>query len=447
MMTWFRTLSRKGDARPATDGQLSWHRIFSIGHEVWPEVGKLIRFGILFGLILIPVGEYLAHAANPEHSPFGTLTAWQVLLLSAGGPLLRELGTALLISAVAIFGYEFVRHVSGIIEQERALNKEIDLIERAYHKPLLDDWEHNVRCELCRLFKHEGLADALLEPIGHARSIYLRKERQPAQHQYDETWLNFLCDLVKTNMTPISGAVAQYHERIVARDDTPWGAHYEIPDARDISGNVLVMLLSSLNEGDSYKSVSNICFYDDALMSKLRGATETACAKGITIYRLFDLSSLNIEDAAPSDETFNKCKRLLNEHFALAEKVNKIPDGGRYHIRFFGKGLKEEMVLPNFNPKRSSHLNEVPGSYFGLFCHRDDNTSLLFVAEEPQRASCARLAYCKQDDATQAFFDEMWRVTRFVRNPFAGAAFDRRWLVDGINELRASTTPHRWWAA
>jgi hypothetical protein len=60
---------------------------------------------------------------------------------------------------------------------------------------------------------------------------------------------------------------------------------------------------------------------------------------------------------------------------------------------------------------------------------------MLFVAEEPDQASCARMAFCGPHDPTEAYFDEMWRVAEFVRNPFKNNVFDRQWLSDALKRL------------
>jgi len=396
-------------------------RFAKITRRVWKAVWKIVAPGAALGLVFMLFGAQLA-----DHKTYGDVAA----------SLLGEIGTGFIVACIAVFGYEYLRDVSGVIEEQRefrdqvALFKEIN--ERAADQALGDD--------LLRVLEHADLTNQVVATVQQAVDIKERSRTRKADpgtarsgmpassHTPDilhgDACLSLMADLAGESVK-FAETLNFFHEDVSNRTFVPEGREYALPDPREIAGKVLSLLLSSLESGDYYKSVANILFYEQTLMRMFEDAAEAACDRGINIQRLFNVS--NFEGVALSREQFVKCKGILHAHFELQKKI-AAKHRGIYEIRFYGSALKPFLNEPPFRDDHCPHLATLPRSYFGLFCKKTQDLSLLFFAKEPQRASRVCLAFRNKYDPTEAYFDQMWKVAAIAPNPFAADQFHDNWL-------------------
>ena len=397
-------------------------RFAAVTRRVWVAVWKIVIPGAALGLVFIILGETIKTSTE------------------VGGALLEEIGTGFIVACISVFGYEYLRDVSGVIEAQEEFRGQIALLqqisERASDQALRDD--------LLRVLRnHKKLADAVAGTVQHAVQICTRSKDdslEPLRGESDVlhsgACLNLLADLTHDSLSSIAEALNSFHDDVSRRYISPNGHEYRLPDSREIAGKVLSMLLSSLDSGDYYKSVANVLFYKNTLMSMFQRAAEVACARGVIIQRLFNVS--NFEQGQLSPERFKECKGIIRAHLLLQKKIEARHPGG-YQIRFYG-GALSPFVNEQFNPADCPHLAaELPCSYFGLFCNKSRNSALLFFAKEPHRASRAWLAFRDLSDPTDSYFDRMWNVAESAPNPFAGEHFNNDWLDSTVLQLNGRT--------
>lgn len=395
-------------------------RFAVVTRRVWIAVWKIVLPGAILGVVFMLLGE----ATKPH--------------IDVIPALLAELGTGFIVACIAVFGYEYLRDVSGVIEEQDEFRRQVALFkeinERAADQALSDD--------LLRVLNHPKLTGELVATVQQAIDINARSRLVHASPGmasaaglepiilHSDACLNLLADLTHDSLT-FAQTLNQFHEDVSNRYVAPGGRDYSLPDPREVAGKVLSMLLSSLESGDYYKSVANVLFYEHTLMAMFEHAAAAACDRGVVIQRLFNVS--NFEEGALGMQRFQVCKNIIRAHQFLQKRIEARHPGG-YQIRFYGSALGA-FVHEQFNPVNCPHLAELPQAYFGLFCKKTQNANLLFFAREPQRASRVWLAFRDQSDPSEAYFDQMWTVAAAAPNPFAGERFDPGWLASTVAQL------------
>ena len=396
-------------------------RFAVVTRRVWYAVWKIVLPGAILGVVFMLLGE----ATKPH-----------IEVIPA---LLAELGTGFIVACIAVFGYEYLRDVSGVIEEQDEFRRQVALFkeinERAADQALNDD--------LLRVLNHPKLTGELVATVQQAVEINARSRAMHAEPDragaagpnilHSNACLNLLADLTHDSLT-FAETLNLFHEDVSNRYVSPGGHDYSLPDPREVAGKVLSTLLSSLESGDHYKSVANVLFYQHTLMAMFEHAAAAACDRGIVIQRLFNVS--NFEQGALSAQRFQSCRNIIRAHCSLQRRIEAKHPGG-YQIRFYGSALGD-FVHEQYNPVNCPHLAALPRSYFGLFCKNKQNATLLFFAREPQRASRVWLAYRDQSDPSEAYFDQMWKVAATAPNPFAGDQFDPGWLAPTVARLQAA---------
>jgi len=390
--------------------------------RVVKAVSKIAIPGFVLGVVLLLVGEH---------------TMGQVLLLPE---LAKELGTGFIVASIAVFGYEYLRDVSDVVTAEADFREQIALLKEINERSS----DRALREDLLRVLRdHENFADALVGTIQSGVDIRARAQKHSADHHgvepdilRSDACLNLLADLTRDSLASVAEKLNVFHSEISRRYIAKAGHEYRFPDPRVIAGNVLSMMLSSLDRGDYYKSVANVLFYKQDLMDMFERAAEAACDRGITIRRIFNVS--NFESEPMSDTRFIECKTIIRKHLELQDKIDKLHPGG-YRIRFYGNAL-HPLVKDRytFYPPDCPHLVELPESFFGLFCNRTQKSTLLFYAVEPHRASRAWLAFRDQNDPSERIFDAMWDSAAAAPNPFAKDRFEKNWLASTVAQLRGT---------
>jgi len=399
-------------------------RFSVLTRQVWVAVWKIVLPGAVLGIVFLIAGEIIP---NLPH------------VISA---LLKEIGTGFIVACIAVFGYEYLRHVSGVVEAQAEFRDQISLLkeisERASHDALREDLRRV-------LMNHKKLSDAVVETVQPAvdmcdrsRADVLDPASSGANILQCGSCLNLLAEVAHDSLLSIANTVNSFHDDVLKRYISPGGHEYRLPDSREIAGKVLSLLLSSLERGDYYKSVANVFFYQNTLMGKFEKAAEAACGRGIVIQRVFNLT--NLESGPLSEERFRECRAIIRAHLLLQKKIEEKHRGG-YQIRFYGSALSP-FVHECFNPADCPHLSALPRSYFGLFCQKSRNANLLFFACDPNRASRVLLALRDQNDPTESYFDRMWRVAEAAPNPLEGEAFKKNWLDTTVANLVKNAAGH-----
>jgi len=394
--------------------------------RVVKEVWKIAVPGFVLGLAFMALGEFTKERI---YHVFPALFA--------------ELGTGFIVAAIAVFGYEYLRDVSGVVVEQENFKQQVALFkkinERAAEQALNDD--------MLRVVKHAKLSEELYETAQQAVAINARSSNgganpgtfRPGSPEppilHSEACLNLLAELTHDSMT-FSKRLNAFHADVASRSAAPDGYSYSLPDPRAVAGRVLSMLLSSLESEDHYKSVANVLFYEQTLMNMFEQAAEIACGRGIVIQRLFNVT--NFEQFPPSEQRFHECRDIIRQHFDVQRRIHERHPN-RYQIRFYGGAL--DAFLPKlFNEETCPHLAELPHAYFGLFCKQRQKATLIFHAREPQRASRVWLAFRNQNDPSEAYFDRMWDLAALAPNPFAGTRFNNNWLDSTVAQLNNRTS-------
>lgn len=386
-------------------------RFAKVTQRVWKDVWKIVLPGAVLGVLSMLLGQF----AESQHVQFVP-------------QLLHEVGTGFIVACISVFGYEYLRDVSGVVKEQDEFRTQVAMFKQINDR----DSRTALRDDVLLLLDHQRLADELVETVKQAVAIYQReKDDAPKRRRGEsvllqsEPCLTLLADLTHDSLSPIAQTLNAFHNDVSHRETSGNGHEYRMPDPRDIAGKVLSMLLNSLDDGDYYKSVANVLFYENTLMQRFILAAEAACEKGVVIKRLFNVSNFEMEQ--PSAECYRECQAIIRDHLDLRDRI-QARHRGRYEIRFYGRALQKKVYVP-FNRTSCPHLAVLPLSYFGLFRQKSRDTSLLFFAKEPNRASNVWLAVRDQNDPTDNYFDQMWKAAETAPNPFENDQFDKDWLA------------------
>lgn len=398
--------------------------------EFLKPVKPLIIGGFIVGVICAAGGDYLGKLVEYK-------TIWDSFLAFLFLAI-KEIGIGLLVASVAVFGYEYSQHVRGDFERQQkqegalrsldaatAILQDVDLTKASLEK-IKNDFilirsedvvkarEKILNLSLDNSEDEERFKNLIIKLIKNAQSL------KKTDTIFSESYLRFIVwlseNIVLLNATQLS-RLEQYSDTPL--EATSWA--FSLPSTKFVAGQMLGFQLNSLQQGDSYQTISNVLLWDGRDFDFFWSATEEACKRGVIIERLFNLCNL-IDDEILLKATFHKAKNIINKHKQL-EKVSN----GKYTVRFFCK-KQAEKILSTYKHLPSGIVDsdfDIPAMHktnFGIFTHVTDrkNDVVAFRVKDTQlsRMSISR----KVDDVERCItrFQMMWAISGQVPDPFDG---------------------------
>jgi hypothetical protein len=385
------------------------------------EVGLVAMTGLAFGLLFAVGGELLA-----EHNDG---------LLKIAGYLVKDLGIGLVVSAFAVYGYELIRDISGMVDEAQDLRASIGSLATIRCKmeealKAISDFGNPLKAlerNLASLFPEDELRKPLLNLVDRALALRGAVDRAEGNGH-----LKLLGWFINTYATANANQLFQLHQGI--REKTPSSQFkYIEPDTRKVAQQILIAQMQDLSEHDHYRSFTNVLAYAEGQFNKFTQTVTEASRKHVLTRRIFNVCNFELNKELRSEKQFQLAKTIVQEHVRLATG-NKY-----YEVRFFGRSLIDRCLIPrNIDFRDAPHLQDLTRSYFGLFHHRD--TMVLLVAKGDKFEDMT-LSYCDPDPVNNPnviMFDQLWDLCEPRRHPFEGDAFDENWLDAHCDALKSA---------
>lgn len=361
------------------------------------EFAKATRSYGLFAAAGFLAGIGLVHLEEIHH--FKDMAGWHHYL----GLALEHGGLGLVVSSIAVFGYEWRSHAKHAFELSEKLQESIDRVinmEAAKGFDALDyalDTLIGSDDERAR----NRLRDNIKKIVSSAYELRQLQTEETLQYLNVISWL-------------IDKAATKNAENLVGMaQGTTVEFHYEVPaSAAEMAGRILGAQMKVLNRKgskDSYDSIADISHWSGTEFDYYFERTQHAANRGVKIRRVFNLNlyKKDIKMLKPSEldgiaisEEYNDIAKIIKRHVDFARESH-----GNYQVRFFLNSHIENVkkIL------RNRSKNDIAGACFGLFKNADSSTIIRFVADTPT-LSKMRLGYIKTDHQDIELFAAIWQV-------------------------------------
>jgi hypothetical protein len=397
---------------------------------VWQKVGKFISIGFLIGVTLVVMGD-LGGKHLPEiiHEDIMRNDVIEFsLILSC--LIIKDLGLGLIVAAIAVFGYEFLTHISGFVNEADRLKGgyySLDAATTQLKSAIRNSNPREAfRQDIHILFPERELREPLCELV--ERTLELKDKEIP---KVTNEYLKFLGWFITQFALSNAEELLDLQKSIREKNQTKV-FEYRSPDTHEVASRILAAHMRSLSKHDSYDSVSNVLFYEEERMFVLHAAMKDAFLRGVKVRRIFNVSNFEMDEKLrlKYPNKFEIAKKILDRHMRLVEDSE-----GLYEIRFFGQDIKNKgLIKTEFNPREYNHLKKLPLLYFALFNHHMIESRVLFIVEDP-KLSKMELAYCEATNPSVQLFEELWGLCNGTPNPFEGDAFNPEWLREHCQKL------------
>lgn len=275
---------------------------------------------------------------------------------SLASRIMEHVGVGFLVSAIAVFGYEWSSHINdtleareGMLKSSGKLTAELnrihgiqDLVGRASVLRGLDE-----------IFKDNGEDfQKIKEQFGELIDVL-----QGLSSRDGSKYLPFIPILFNDLLLDNAKALVE-----IGRDKGNADHHFKV-DPVACAAKLLTVQMESMNQGDEYHVLSDVASWKGNTLVAFHKATLDATRRGVIIRRVFNLAHdemrLSLEDVAA----------VLRQHFHDSTNSPLLPNGERaYEIRF----VLEKRALED---EDSREVLDVANQHFGLFLQGD---SLLY---------------------------------------------------------------------
>lgn len=299
--------------------------------KTWPYV----LVGLLVGGGLLTLHEYLPHSV-PELS----------------GKLVEHLGVGFLVSAIAVFFYEWGSHAKEMRETN------LRLLEWEQSLP-----EENLGRSIRKLFGEDAESPLSLQAselsvqcsnlILHFAYLLAHRETW-ANHEYLGFLSNFLSKFLVSNSEAFCSLPAKGECRVVMPSSA-------IRSASDL----LERYVNTMGQGDSYRVVANMAAWSSDELGQFHARASTAITKGVTIKRVFNFT----QDYGVKFQLGDVIK-VLKQHVEEIEQ-----SGESYQAKVLGQA---ELRMSN-----SVVLRErIRQAHFAIIKHADRGVRLRFEGSD-----------------------------------------------------------------
>lgn len=374
--------------------------------STWKSVGIFASIGVVIGIALL-VPAYGLHSGDQ----------------TLAHHIFRDVGIGFIVAALSVFGYEFVRHVSGAIREAKDFKEASDnILVASTGIQLLVEKAALPLCLERTFAKDKHLRDCLIDLTGFSYQL--------SRSQDNREYLEFLTWIIKECALTSAEKLTGLRESI---ENEIWNKEFSYPmlDNRTIVARLLRMQFQKLDKDDQYDSITNALFYDDRRLTEFENAIERAKEKGVKIRRLFNVT--NFEDDAAligSTEKFGEAKEVVQRHLALAKENPQV-----YEVRFLGQNIYSAAKI-RFAPEYH-FLDRLPRSYFGLFRFNSKRHTVVFSPKNHKSLSEIEMM-ALNSDLPRKVFDGLWNICAGAPNPFLAESFDKAWADNFVKNLGAT---------
>jgi hypothetical protein len=335
----------------------------------WPYSG----LGLTIGILLLTIQYLLARAASPSAD----------LVLR----LVEHLGVGFIVASIAVFFYEWGSEEKNTKDLNHQLTA---LIEAEGEKALAMSLETLLAGQANPTPAHVKSLVANIQSLVKAVSGIQRKGTW-AKREHVTLVSKLLEDVVVFNAWSLSSIVepGQYHQE-------PGDYHFRVPPTGgQVAGMILAAEMRSLDENDSYDTISHLTAWKHEQLSELHSETNEAVKRGAKVRRVFNLVREYDETVTAEEATATLTKHLQD---SAGWSTHQGERG--YEVKVLGQA--------EFNKVAEKFRQRLRQAHFGIFVH--GNERLRVKVERSDLADMIMSQHLGMTDADRDLFDDAWRV-------------------------------------
>jgi hypothetical protein len=360
--------------------------IVEIGKRAISSFGPAVKSALLYTLLGIIIGTLLLW--------------WQQYLEEIHYPyvfwikFLEHLGVGFMVSAIAVFFYEWGAHIKETVELSRELsdiiNNRIEPIATFTGSRAL---ERSLRTLIGR--DVEPTPENIQKIISDCASLVdnisaLQNSGVWSSEKY-VSFISYMIDSVVENSKALrSMAIKGEEENHVIVVQT----------AAIMADKILTLQMQAMEKGDYYDVISSLPTWKGSQLNKFHMETKEAiCQRGVIVRRIFN--RLRYEKMEVKDLSLYDAERIMRTHLVNVSEWSK--GEGRYEVKVLGWEELDESTSPL--------LHELIGkAHFGIFKHGNQN-----VRYGVERADLSNMKIGKNlqhiSDDLQ-IFNDAWEVAK-----------------------------------
>ena len=373
-----------------------WSWVFGGFLTAVSSVGGLSAFGIALGSLMVWAGEYWVWLNG--HPTLSLLT--------------EHLGMGFLVSAIAVFGYEWKGHSK----------KTLVLCEELV-RTLAAQGEQALDRGLSQLIPHdqrrlpEGARDVTksCKTVIMAISNLLQTRRRVTDH-----YVSFVAGLLRA-------VVRRNVEELVDLHLRDKEVTFRVPaNAAVLADDILAEQMKAMIRGERYEVVSDLMSWRNSQLGDFHEATQAAVRKGVKVRRIFNLFRDDHEEE--ENLTTQEVERILTKHLqAMNQWKDKWGRNG-YEVAVFG-------IEGGAQRAKELTKGKVRKMHFGIF-RLADKEAVRFRVTKPD---LSELLISRDPDEIREdiqAFDQLWECS----SPLSAEVI--RSVVDAIRPdgARSSST-------
>jgi len=332
--------------------------------------GFFIFLGAFTGLALIILED--------KYKLKDTLNFWPHSL----GLVMEHGGLGLIVSALAVFGYEWRSNAKKAFDltEELVRLREVEGIE-AIHRGLeavFGGEVHNLPENLKTVFNSLKKVIAAIQE--------LNKNKSWANRQY----IGFVSDLLDTSLL---NAVNLSN---LEKEEVNWMDFIVPVTAAKLADKFLAKHMMALTAGDTYEVISDFTSWQGRQLEEFHNdATKQAVKNGAEVIRVFNL--LSVRDEEVSEE---QVREILRKH--LKDARDWTGEKG-YKVKVFG--FEDFAVLRRNFPQDFKDKKRAMDSHFGIFKHRNE-----IVCVMVREADLSKMQLCSKFGSVKTDVEKLERI-------------------------------------
>jgi hypothetical protein len=313
--------------------------------------GLFVLGGTLSGLLLVVMGELLSRPGKWERIPSLSL---------------EHVGLGLIVSSIAVFGYEWRSHVKQVVDLSEELQRSIKDVARIRQELRTKHGEQLLDPSL-RVYLGEdnkSLCRTLIEFVEAVSEIQDEEEQ-------DEFRVNdgYIMDLKKKYI----GVMERLFRRFVLTNALQFQkvvgggeGHFKVPPTpEELADMILAAQMSTMVKNDGYDVVSDIPSWRDDRLKSFKRVSIVQIRKGVKVRRVFNLFKHGPPNpnSASYKEECNKTIKTLRDHLESSTLLSKWTIHKGYEVRVFWENELERTR----DAGHDFEDDEFREAHFGLF--------------------------------------------------------------------------------
>jgi hypothetical protein len=363
-------------------------------YPAFKSAGPYVAVGLLAGLILIVLGYLYEHNGG-----------YKILAL-----LLEHIGTGFIVSALAVFFYEWGAHIKHAMDLSKELVKGINNLHDIQKINVLsgrmvgflerkkDDNAAHLNEALDFMLSTEEPCEP---PLSHLKEKLLSiaesvgeidRNKNWASKQYVE-FINYLLE----NVVEQNAQTLVHISKINEQGEFPFAVP---PNGAEMADEILATHMRALDVGDSYDVLSHVTAW--RYLKNFHDETKKAIReRGVTVRRIF-----NFRIKYADELSVEEMRNVLTQHFKAMEDLADQSKFPRYHVKVLRQAELNKTISARF-------IDHISSSHFGIFIKKIDRDNVSKIRVKVHSADLSDMRLVRHEKAFKddiQLFDEAWRI-------------------------------------